>query len=601
MSALPPAAGALIFFAARSLRNAATRRLRRLAEPRYLIGFAIGLAYVGFVLFSPRGAPRRGAAVPAGLEFTGAAQLFAAAALLVAAALVWIFRGREASLTLTEGEAQFLFSAPLTRRAVVHFALLRSQLRVLWGALVALLFSRPGSAGGFLRAVIGGWLLFSVVNLHLLGVGFTKAAWEERPAARRRGMKLLAGLLALAAIALVVTAGTAALLRAAEAVPSRRGFSPVAIEGAVVFGPLGRPLLAALLPFRALLAPLFAPTPVAFLAALPGALVVLLLHYVWVVRTNVRFEDATLESAARRADERARRERGNLPALPGEKKRRSVPFLLAPTGRPEIAIVWKNLAAWNRTSVRTQLFGVAGLLSALFLGAALFRQPEADQVAGVVVVVLGALGVVLSVTIPSGLRNDLRGDLERADVLKAWPVSAVALVVGELAAPLWITLLSLFAGVGGALAVSAGRAVAGGAAPGPLGGLDLPSTLLPGAIATFLLIPPLGLLLLLGQNAATLAFPAWFPPGQKRIRGLEQFGIRLAAALVTLVLLGLALVPSGLLVALALYLAGPTPGVWLLPVGAFVASLPLWGEAAAAVALLARLWERFDPSLDLPE
>ena len=255
MSALPPAAGALIFFAARSLRNAATRRLRRLAEPRYLIGFAIGLAYVGFVLFSPRGAPRRGAAVPAGLEFTGAAQLFAAAALLVAAALVWIFRGREASLTLTEGEAQFLFSAPLTRRAVVHFALLRSQLRVLWGALVALLFSRPGSAGGFLRAVIGGWLLFSVVNLHLLGVGFTKAAWEERPAARRRGMKLLAGLLALAAIALVVTAGTAALLRAAEAVPSRRGFSPVAIEGAVVFGPLGRPLLAALLPFRALLRP----------------------------------------------------------------------------------------------------------------------------------------------------------------------------------------------------------------------------------------------------------------------------------------------------------------------------------------------------------
>ena len=180
-------------------------------------------------------------------------------------------------------------------------------------------------------------------------------------------------------------------------------------------------------------------------------------------------------------------------------------------------------------------------------------------------------------------------------------MSAGALVVGELAAPLWITLLSLVAGVGGALAVSAGRAVAGGAAPGPLGGLDLPSTLLPGAIATFLLIPPLGLLLLLGQNAATLAFPAWFPPGQKRIRGLEQFGIRLAAALVTLVLLGLALVPSGLLVALALYLAGPTPGVWLLPVGAFVASLPLWGEAAAAVALLARLWERFDPSLDLPE
>jgi hypothetical protein len=37
------------------------------------------------------------------------------------------------------------------------------------------------------------------------------------------------------------------------------------------------------------------------------------------------------------------------------------------------------------------------------------------------------------------------------------------------------------------------------------------------------------------------------------------------------------------------------------PLAALLASLPLWAEAAAAVALLSKLWERFDPSLDLPD
>jgi ABC-2 type transport system permease protein len=592
--------GALLFYAARSARNAVVRRLKRLSEPRYLIGLAVGLAYVGMVLIRPgRPASRGAAAGPWPVEFTGLAQLLVAAALLLGAGLVWLFRGSEASLSLTEGEAQFLFSAPLARTAVVHFALVRSQLRVLSGVLIALLFSRPGSAAGLLRSALGGWVLFSVVNLHLLGVGFTKAAWEERPAARRRAAKLVATLLALAAIAFVVAAVTEGLVRAAGTPATRRGLSTVALEGALLTGSLGRPLLTVLYPLRLLVAPLFAPTAQAFLTALPAALALLVLHYVWVVGTNVRFEDATIEGADRRAAERDRRRRGNLPAPPGEKRRRIVPFHLAPVGRPEIAIAWKNLVAWNRVPLRAQLLGVGALLALLFLAAAAFRQPEADQAAAVVIAFLGVLGLLLAVMLPSGLRNDLRGDLEHAAVLKSWPVAPAALVVGELLAPLWTSFLALAAGLGGALAVSAGRALRGAAnAAGPLGS---PAGLLPAALAAVILLPPLALLFLLGQNAATLAFPAWFPPGQKRARGLEQFGIRLVAAVATLALLGIALVPSAVLVAIAFFLGGKALGRWGLPLSALLASLPLWAEAAGAVALLAKLWERFDPSLDLPD
>jgi ABC-2 type transport system permease protein len=595
--------GALFFYAARSTRNVVLRRLKRLAEPRYLIGLVVGLAYVGMVFLRPgRPALRGAAAGPWPAEFSGIAQLAVAAALLVGAALVWLFRGSHASLSLTEGEAQFLFSAPLARTAVVHFALLRSQLRVLTGVLVALLFSRPGSVSGLLRSALGAWVLFSVINLHLLGLGFTKAAWKERSPARRRAATLAVSLLALAAIAFLGAAATEGLARAAAVPTTRGGLSVVALEGALLSGSLGRPLLAVLYPFRLLVAPLFAPAAVIFFKALPGALGILVLHYLWVVGTNVRFEDATLEGAARRAAERDRRRQGNLPALPGERRRRLAPFVLHPVGRPEVAIAWKNLVVWNRVPLRAQILGVGALLALLFLAAATLRQPQADEAGGIVMALLAVLGPVLAVILPSGLRNDLRGDLEHAAVLKSWPLAPAALVAGELLAPLWTSLLALAAGLGGALAVAAGRALRGGASTaGPLEGLGDPASLVPVSLAALLLIPALALLLLLGQNATTLAFPAWFPPGQKRTRGLEQFGIRLVAAVATLALLGIALVPSALLVAVAFFLGAKALGLWALPLAAFVASVPLWAEAAAAVWLLAKLWERFDPSLDLPD
>jgi ABC-2 type transport system permease protein len=594
--------GALFFYASRSAANAVRRRVRRLAEPRYLIGLAAGLAYV-VVVFWRQGRPslRGGSATAWPLEFTALAQLAAAAVLLVGTGLVWLFRGSEASLSLTEGEAQFLFSAPLARTSVVHFALIRSQLRVLWGVLIALLLSRPGSLGGLIRSAFGGWILFSSVNLHLLGVGFTKAAWKERGPAVRRAATAAVTVVALAAIAFVAAALAGGLARAAGAQAVRGSLSVVALEGALLAGPLGRPLLAVLYPFRLLVAPLLAPTGVIFLKALPAALGLLVLHYVWVVGTNVRFEDATVEGAARRAAERETRRRGNLQALPGERRRRFVPFRLASHGRPEVAIAWKNLAASSRMPLRTQLLGVGALLAILFVAAVTIRQPEADQAAVTVGALLFVLGPVLGVVIPAGLRNDLRADLDHAAVLKSWPVGPAALVVGEILAPLWVGLLAFLAGLGGALAVAAGRALRGAASAEPFGSLARTGGLMPAALSTIILIPPLALLLLLGQNAATLAFPAWFPPGLKRTRGLEHFGIRLVAAVATLVLLGIALVPSALLVAVLLLAVGKALGLWALPLAALLASLPLWAEAAAAVALLARLWQRFDPSLDLPD
>ena len=602
MNPRPSPVGALVFFAVRSASNAARRRLRRLVEPRYLVGLTVALAYIALVLIRPgRPVPRGAAAAgPWPVEVTTVVQLGAAAVLLLGAALVWLFRGSDAMLSLTEGEAESLFSAPVTRRTVVHFSLLRSQLRVLFGVVVALLFSRPSSVAGLLRSALGGWILFSTINLHLLGVGFTKAAWKERGAARRRAMTIVLTLLALAVLAFTVAGVTEVAVRAAAAA-GRRGPGVVAVESALVAGTLGRALLAVLVPLRAVVAPLFAATPSAFGAALPAALLLLALHYVWVVRTNVRYEDATLEGAARRAARRARRH-GELAALPGEEKRKAVPFVLAPIGRPEVAILWKNLAAWNRTPVKTQLRWLF-LLGALFLVAgAVSRSPAADRATGIALIVVATITPLLALTLPSGLRLDLRRDLANAAVLRSWPVGPMGLVLAEVAAPFWISVLILLGGVLGVLSLSVGRALRGAAdVAGPLGALDAPERLLPAALAALLIVPALSLLLVLGQNAATLAFPAWFPPGPQRSRGLEQMGINLLSAVVSLAALALALLPAAALALPVLYFGSAPLGTWILPLAALLGAIPLWGEAALAVLLLARMWERVDPSLDLPD
>lgn len=68
--------------------------------------------------------------------------------------------------------------------------------------------------------------------------------------------------------------------------------------------------------------------------------------------------------------------------------------------------------------------------------------------------------------------------------------------------------------------------------------------------------------------------------------------------LATVVLLAFALIPSGLLVAVLFFAAWKTLGIWTLPFAGALAALPLLAEAGAGVFLLAKLFERFDPSME---
>src|SRR5213078_2266624 len=97
-----------------------------------------------------------------------------------------------------------------------------------------------------------------------------------------------------------------------------------------------------LAPFRWLVAPLFSAGHGWWWSLLP-AVALLLVHYLWVVRANVAFEEAAIDAAARRArrveDMRAGKWRWS------ERKRsaNNAPFRLAERGPPAVAFLWSGL------------------------------------------------------------------------------------------------------------------------------------------------------------------------------------------------------------------------------------------------------------------
>jgi ABC-2 type transport system permease protein len=601
-------ASVFAFLLRRTLAGAARRRLARLREPRYVLGGIVGALYLYFWLgramlqnasrhhsFGPR--PQ----LPS--EALALLLSLAAAALAVSAALLWVFRSERPVLHVSEADVQFLAPAPLPRQALLQLSLLRTTLAIAFGALVMAAFGRsfvPHLWQGFVAAFV----VLSTMQLHVLGLAFWKARQVEASPATRRRMRLAT--VAVAAVGLAALAwvgvGIDRAIRIVVSVPDASSAFRALPDGLAPWASGFVPVVL-LAPFRALLAPALAPDTRQFLLSLPAALVVLVAHYAWVLRTNARFEEAALEGARRRAARAEKRRSGRLHDLPSEARRAVVPFALPPQGRPEMAVLWKNLMSHRRSRLRSAAVWWAVSTGLVFSTSAGFGVAYATVV-GPVLLVLGlvcAVGAgVVSLTLPMASRNDFREDLERAAVLRGWPLSPARLALAELAAPFvtTLTVVGIILSVGMA-AIAGGRvALAWHGLDGVVAAGQVPvQWIAPGLFALVFLLPALAAAVLVVQNAAVLTFPAWFPPGGQR-RGIEAMGTRLIAFAGTMLLLLLALIPAVLAGLLVAVLGWAVLGPWSLVPAMAAASLPVWIEAAAGVVLLGQLFSRFDVSAE---
>jgi hypothetical protein len=143
--------GALFYLEFHSRLNRLRSRLRRLRQPKYLFGAIVGGVYFYFYFFrfliQRRQAGRAASPIPPG--HGELVEALAALIFLVMLLLMWIFPRERAALHFTEAEVAFLFPAPVGRRTLINFKLLKSQAAILLSALFMTLI-RPWGGGNFI-------------------------------------------------------------------------------------------------------------------------------------------------------------------------------------------------------------------------------------------------------------------------------------------------------------------------------------------------------------------------------------------------------------------------------------------------------------------
>jgi ABC-2 type transport system permease protein len=557
----------------RSARNRFARQLRYLRSPRYLVALLLGTAYLWFMIVGQRPAP-----VPGEMPDASGLELVGALALLGVVAWGWVFGVERRVLAFTPAEVTFLFSGPVTRRELIQFKLLRTQLLILFNALLwTLILSRERFGISAWLRVVSIWVLLTTLSFHRLGASFVRTSLSEHG---RLGLRhRIVSLVVVGAVLIALTWSIADALPeiAAAGAEDPRGFLAAAAQAAQ------EPLPSTLTyPFRVMIRPLAASTFSEWLGALWPALVLLLLHYIWVVRSDSAFEEAAAEVSLRRAqaaDRRARR--GARPRAPVGP---SAPlFRLSPVGWPAGAILWKNLVAVTRTRRFRNAAIILGAAGAAV--AALSFDPEGTlaEIAGWLAACWAGLLVVIG---PQWVRNDLRGDLLKLDLLRSYPLRGWSVVIAEAAAStLMLTAIQL-----GLLSI-AYLAFLGNQSMRPT--LEERTLLL---VAGIVFLPAINLLGMLIQNAAALLYPAWVRLGSGRPGGVEALGQNLLMTVAFIALLALTLLLPVVIAGGAFLLLQATLDVWAALPATILALGVMAFEAVLIVEWLGRIFERTDPA-----
>ncbi len=545
-------------------RGRVRRFLRMVRTPRGLLTVLAALAGIGLWL---AGALAR-ARIMSHQAFSESDSLAMARAALVIFAVVIVsgalsYRG----LYIPEEEVERLLSAPVTRRELIRYRLLPSLFAA---SLFALIFSielgarMPVPLFGFLGAFLAVMTLPILGQAVAIGVGDAESRLG-RLVGRLPGWAPRFG--ALVAILLLLVAlfgGDGPVDR--PVLP--RGTGPMGfflgLAHAPIFTWAGLPAL----PWARAMA---APGSGEFALWFGFALALSVLLFEVTTRLPCDFRELSLATSAQVAARRRRMGAGrNLVAGMGGLGGKAAKGLRAPWllgSGPFGALAWIQLTCLWRTAKGTLLLGLVTVGVALLFTLTTLSEP-----------VEGALFLALwgVIYITSGLRFDFRGNLERIEIMRTWPVSSRRIFLATILPEIGIvTLLVTFAELGrlaylGEWSLTLGLIIAG----------------IPWAVALWVIV----------DNVVFLWFPVRYQRGQS---AATQHTGRLL--LVTLVRLAILLV-SGLIIGMG------AAGAFALAKGFDVGEvLALTIAVGVAFALsLFSLWagvvaggwslERFDPA-----
>jgi ABC-2 type transport system permease protein len=573
-------ASALFYYQYHSVKNRLAARVKRLRDPKYLVGAIVGGMYFYFYLLRAFLRGGRGAVAPVhGEMFESIAAIF----LMVAVLLAWIVPHSRSALSFTEAEAAFLFPAPITRLTLINFKLLKSQMTIFFSSLLMTIIGRGLGGGNFLTRAVGWWALLSVFNLHLLGSSFALTMLMDRGISNWKRRAIFLGVVGAAVVAVYLwVRATLPAFPAGLGAPDLKRITDYGRQ-VLQAGPI--PWL--LLPFRLVVAPYFAADMGQFLRAIGPALAIIGLHYWWVTRSNVAFEEASLERSRRDAERIAAVRSGNWRALKMPKKAARPPFALSPVGNPAVAVLWKNLVSSGQYV--TMRVWILLIWCAIIVGGIL--RSTAGHGVDLQMGILFFAGLLAGMSLISGpqmLRNDLRQDLPAADLLKMYPMPGWQIVLGEVLAP-----AVMLAAVQWVLIVVAVVVCPREFHTHPIWFVMR----LAAAAAAAVVLPFVDVIAMLIPNASVLFFPAWFQLGKEGPRGFETTGQQIILVFGQMLVLIVSLLPAGIAFAALFFgssfFLGNSMGLFL---GGIAAAVVLAGEAALGIKLLGGVFERLDLS-----
>ncbi len=585
---------ALWYLYSRSWWNRLAQQIRRLKQPRYIVGALAMLAYLGSLLFSQS----TRLSVAADPTLVDIRQLLSIVGLTLALGAWWLAAPSDNALAFSPAEVYFLFPAPVKRRTLVQARLFSVQAVLLVQVLMwtVLLRRSTGDLPGVLRA-IGLWVLFTTVSLHRLGATLARTHAPDVP--RRKPVAKTLAVLFIGALVVAASRAFPAALAIWRTMVTVAGDGRSVVDKLLagrlaVQAVINEPIVHAMLwPIRAATGPAFAHSAMAWVLALPGALLVLALHYVWILRDPQPFEELAVGSSARFADRVARMRRGSsTPILRSSRLR----WELALHGHPAFAIAWKNITAAIRTfrprslMLAIIIIAVIAIVSGRSDGSI---DLEGSPMRSAVVTTFLSVFVAAVLTAPAWFRLDLRHDLAHLAFLKTVPLPAHTIIATEIITAAAITT------VGMALLFSLPAFFLLQSVGGPLGTFGLAGALVAGTIA----LGGVNLLHITLYNAVALWLPAWVPLNQG---GASTGGASVVGQVyITLI---------GILTTLALLLAAPVAAAWGLWLWLVPSSVPIVVVATSALIialtivtlewlglarLLGRALDRLEPA-DIP-
>ena len=497
------------FLMTRSARNRIISQLNRLKEPRYAIALLVGFGYLWFFLFSRSASPPTTTTTP----FVTVIPLLGSIGLFMAVARWWAIGGDRRALSFTPAEIHFLFPAPIERQSLIHWKLLRWQILIVVNAVIWMVIARRTRAPIPVPLyVVSMWVLFSTLSMHRLGSALTKAgvAAHWRTGLRHQVIPIALVIAATASLYIAVSSHWAQL----SDLCCGRAFWPYLEET------LRQPAAAVvLLPFQLLMAPVGATSIGDWATAMVPAVGLLLIHYLWVMRSEVAFEEAALRASAETVDRLAKL-RGEKKLLP-KKAGRTLP--LKATGWPGTAIIWKNVIAISRGAFSRSFFIVVIALVAAF--AAVMGSEDRAPTAVALGTTALAMAAILSFLGPTWIRNDLRSDMNYLSLLRSYPLPGRTIVVAEIiGSTLTLTAIQLI------LVIAAYLGLSGSVNWSRYGSVELVFLL---AIPCALIVNGIGMTI---QNAAALLFPSWMRFDRVRPGGFETLGQNILSSLFTVFL-----------------------------------------------------------------